>query len=159
VSSSRVPARGEQLGASRVRSFSSKVPAYEVVRCQRTEPGGGYRTDCELASHKRLTGHSKGFWGDSETEWDRDVTNRSFPHERYKPSRTEALLRPRVRTPYRRPLTKREAFRPLKMLSEVQSKCGLRGRTELHELVSTMNANKNPKEGRHACLSRGGKMA
>jgi len=45
------------------------------------------------------------------------------------------------------------------MLSEVQSKCGLRGRTELHERVSTMNRNKNPKEVRHGCLRRGGKMA
>jgi len=45
------------------------------------------------------------------------------------------------------------------MLSEVQSKCGVRGRTELHEPVSTMNRNENPKEGSHACPRRGGKMA
>jgi len=45
------------------------------------------------------------------------------------------------------------------MLSEVQSKCGVRGRTELHERVSTMNRNKNPNEGRQACPRRGGKMA
>jgi len=45
------------------------------------------------------------------------------------------------------------------MLSEAQSKCRVRGRTELHEVVSTMNRNKNPKEGRLACLRRGGKMA
>jgi len=45
------------------------------------------------------------------------------------------------------------------MLSEVQSKCGVRGRTELHEWVSTMNRNENPKEGRHECLRRGGEMA
>jgi len=45
------------------------------------------------------------------------------------------------------------------MLSEVQSKCGVRGRTEHDERASTMNGNKNPKEGRHACLKRGGKMA
>ena len=57
----------------------------------------------ERASHNRLTGLSKGFWDNSETERDRDVINRSFPHQRYKPSRTEALLRPRVRTRYRRP--------------------------------------------------------
>jgi len=29
-------------------------------------------------------------------------------------------------------------------LSEVQRKCGVRGRTELHERESTMNRNKNP---------------
>jgi len=45
------------------------------------------------------------------------------------------------------------------MLSEVQRKCGVRGRTELHEHVSTMNENKNPKEGRHSRPWRGGKMA
>jgi len=45
------------------------------------------------------------------------------------------------------------------MLSEMQSKCGVRGRTELHERVSTMNRNENPKEGRQACPRRGGKMA
>jgi len=45
------------------------------------------------------------------------------------------------------------------MLSRVQSKCGVRGRTEHHEGVSTTNRNKNPKEGRHACPRRGGKMA
>jgi len=78
------------------------VPAYGAVRGQRTEPGGGYRKDHERASHNRIMGHSKGFWGDRGTERDRDVTNRSFPLQRYKSSRTEALLQPRVRTPYRR---------------------------------------------------------
>jgi len=34
------------------------------------------------------------------------------------------------------------------MLSEVQSKCGVRGRTEHHELESTTNWNENSKEGR-----------
>jgi len=45
------------------------------------------------------------------------------------------------------------------MLSEAQSKCEVRGRTELHEQESTMNRNKNGKEGRHVCLRTGGKMA
>jgi len=45
------------------------------------------------------------------------------------------------------------------MLSEVQNNCGVRGRTELHERVSTMNGNKNLKEGRRECLRRGEKMA
>jgi len=34
------------------------------------------------------------------------------------------------------------------MLSEVQSKCGVRGRTEHHERESKTNRIKNPKEGR-----------
>jgi len=45
------------------------------------------------------------------------------------------------------------------MLSELQSKCGVRGRTKLHERVTTMNGNKNSKEGRPECPRRGGKMA
>jgi len=45
------------------------------------------------------------------------------------------------------------------MLSEVQSKCGVRGRTELHERVSAKNENENPKEGRLTGLRREGKMA
>jgi len=34
------------------------------------------------------------------------------------------------------------------MLSEGQSKCGVRGRTEHHEWESMTNRNVNPKEGR-----------
>jgi len=34
------------------------------------------------------------------------------------------------------------------MLSEVQSKYGVRGRTEHHERESTTNRNENPREGR-----------
>jgi len=34
------------------------------------------------------------------------------------------------------------------MLSEVQSKCGVRGRTEHHERDSTTNRNENPMERR-----------
>jgi len=42
------------------------------------------------------------------------------------------------------------------MPSEVQRKCRVRGRTELHERVSTMNENKNPKRrGRRATGEEG----
>jgi len=34
------------------------------------------------------------------------------------------------------------------MLSKVQSKCGVRGRTELPERVSMKDENENPKEAR-----------
>ena len=70
--------------------MSSRVPAGErivAVRCKRTEPGGGERKDSEQASRSRQTGHSKGFCDDDETERDRDVTNRGFAHQRYKPSK------------------------------------------------------------------------
>jgi len=37
-------------------------------------------------------GHRKGFSDNSETEPHGDVTNGSFPHPRYKPSRSEAYF-------------------------------------------------------------------
>jgi len=70
--------------------MSSRVPAGErmvAVRCQWTEPGGGERKDREQASRSRQMAHGKGFWDDDETERDYDVTNRGFPHQRYKPSK------------------------------------------------------------------------
>jgi len=45
------------------------------------------------------------------------------------------------------------------MLREVQSKCGVRGRTELHERELTKNRNENPIDGGPKGPRRGGKMA
>jgi len=45
------------------------------------------------------------------------------------------------------------------MLSEVQSKCRVRGRTELHERVATKNENENPKAARPRGHKRRGEMA
>jgi len=70
--------------------MSGRVPVRQrmvAVRCKRTEAGGGERKDREQASRSRQMGHSKGFWDDDETERDRDVTNRGFPHQRYKPGK------------------------------------------------------------------------
>jgi len=44
-------------------------------------------------------------------------------------------------------------------LSEVQMKFGIKGRTELHELESTMNRNKNPVEEGVDPRGRGGVVA
>jgi len=44
-------------------------------------------------------------------------------------------------------------------LSEVQRKCGVRGRTELHEWESTKNRNKNPMEEGVEARGRGGVIA
>jgi len=44
-------------------------------------------------------------------------------------------------------------------LSEVQRKCGVRGRTELHERESTMNRNENPVEEGVDPRGRGGVVA
>jgi len=45
------------------------------------------------------------------------------------------------------------------MLSEVQSKCGVGGRTKLHERESTKSRDENPEELRPTGPRRGGKMA
>jgi len=45
------------------------------------------------------------------------------------------------------------------MLSEVESKSGVRGRTELHERVSTKNEKVNPKEARPRGQRRRAEMA
>jgi len=45
------------------------------------------------------------------------------------------------------------------MLSEVKSKCRVRGRTELHEQESTKNGNEKPKKVRPTGHRRGGEMA
>jgi len=73
--------------------MSSRVPAVKrmvAVRCKWTELGGGERKDREQASRSRQTRHSKGFWDDDETERDRDVPNRGFPDQRYKPCKSRA---------------------------------------------------------------------
>ena len=44
-------------------------------------------------------------------------------------------------------------------LSQVQRKCGVKGRTELHERESTMNRNKNPVEEGVDPRGRGGVVA
>jgi len=45
------------------------------------------------------------------------------------------------------------------MLSEVQSKFGVRGRTELHEQEAMKNRNRNPQKGWPTGPKIGGKMA
>jgi len=39
-----------------------------------------------------------------------------------------------------------DGFPTLKILSEMQRKCRVKGRTQLHKQVSTVNENTNPKE-------------
>jgi len=51
------------------------------------------------------------------------------------------------------------SFPTMQMLSEVQRKCGVRGRTELHERESTKNRNENPKQEGPTGPRTGGKMA
>jgi len=59
VNSSRVPANGEQPGATQGEESSSSVPV------DRT--GRGRRNDQEEARQNRPTGHGRGVWADDET--------------------------------------------------------------------------------------------
>jgi len=56
-------------------------------------------------------------------------------------------------------MSEEEECRPWKNLSEVERKCRVKGRTELHERASTMNRNKNPVEEGVDPRGRGGVVA
>jgi len=86
-----------------------------------------------------------------------EVTNRSVPRqdhiietERYFAKGLESSA-PTVSEEDRMPTVQN--------LSEVQRKCGVKGRTELHERESTMNRNKNPVEEGVDPRGRGGVVA
>jgi len=88
---------------------------------------------------------------------DAEVTDRSVPRqghvtetERYFAKGLESSA-PTVREEDRMPTVQN--------LSEVRRKCGVRGRTELHERESTMNRNKNPVEKGVDPRGRGGVVA
>jgi len=75
---------------------SSKVPAYGAVRCQRTEPGGGWTKDRERASHNRLRGHSRGFGTTAKPSGTVMLLTEAFPIRgtspaEPKPTSTESL--------------------------------------------------------------------
>ena len=63
------------------------MPAYGAVRCQRTEPGGGWRKDRDglATTDKRVI--ARAFGMTTRPGRDRDVTNRGCPHQMYKPSK------------------------------------------------------------------------
>jgi len=86
-----------------------------------------------------------------------EVTNRSVPRqdhtietERYFAKGLESSA-PTVNEGDRMPTVQN--------LSEVQRKCGVKVRTELHERESTMNRNKNPVEEGEDPRGRGGVVA
>ena len=94
VISSRMPAGGWQYGASK-RGESSRVPARErrvAVTEQRDETErrrrwreGGRIANTLAKTDKQAIARA---FGTTTRPWrDRDVTNRSFPHQRYKPSK------------------------------------------------------------------------
>jgi len=56
-------------------------------------------------------------------------------------------------------VSEQDRMRNVQNLSEVQRKCGVNGRTELHEQESTINRNKNPVEEGVDPRGRGGVVA
>jgi len=87
---------------------------------------------------------------------DRDVTNGGFPHERYKPRklRLTASESPDSVTPN---VNHARTFPNMQTLTAEQKAGGVRGRTELHERVSTMNKNENPQVGGHRASEEEGR--
>ena len=86
-----------------------------------------------------------------------EVTNRSVPRQDHT-IETERYFAKGLESSA--PTVSEEARMPtVQNLSEVQRKCGIRGRTELHERESTMNRNKNPVEEGVDPRARGGVVA
>jgi len=103
---------------------------------------GGGRTSEHLRRPTRVT--TADAFPNAKRKRGAEVTNRSVPRqdhitetERYFAKGLESSA-PTVSEGDRMPTVQN--------LSEVQRKCGVRGRTELHERESTMNRNKNPVE-------------
>jgi len=85
------------------------------------------------------------------------VTNRSVPRQD-NTIKTERYFRKGLESSA--PTVSEEDRMPtVQNLSEVQRKCGVKGRTELHERESTMNRNKNPVEEGLDPRGRGGVVA
>jgi len=76
--------------------FSSKVPAYRAVWCQRTEPGGGRRKDRDRASHNRQTAIARAFGTMMKPCETVMLLTEAFPIRGTSPA-SQDLPRPRVR--------------------------------------------------------------
>jgi len=92
------------------------------------------------------------------------VTNRSFPHQRHKPrtprpTTTESPDTVMLTVNKARSFPTVQTLSKVQTLSEMQNPCGVRGKTELRERMSTTNKNENPEKGRPTGLRRGGKVA
>jgi len=118
------------------------------------ETGGG-RTSEHLRRPTRVTAAYA--FPNAKRRRGAEVTNRSVPRqdhitetERYFAKGLESSA-PTVSEEDRMPTVQN--------LSEVQRKCGVKGRTELHERESTTNRNKNPMEEGVDPRGRGGVVA
>jgi len=116
---------------------------------------GGGRTSGHLRQQTRVT------TADSSPNAKRrrgaEVTNRGVPRQDHI-TETERYFAYGLESSA--PTVSEEGRMPtVQNLSEVQRKCGVRGRTELHERESTMNRNKNPVEKGVDPRQRGGVVA
>jgi len=126
----------------------------ENQECRGRQMGGG-RTSEHLRRPTRV--NAPDAFPNAKQSRGAEVTNRSVPRqdhrtetERYFANGLESSA-PTVSEGDRMPTVQK--------LSEVQRKCGVWGRTELHERESTMNRNKNPVEEGVDPSGRGGVVA
>jgi len=116
---------------------------------------GGGRTSEHLRRPTRVNA------ADAFPNWKRrrgaEVTNRSVPRQDHK-IETERYFAKGLESSA--PTVSEEDRMPtVQNLTEVQRKCGVKGRTELHERESTMQRNKNPMEEGVDHRGRGGEAA
>jgi len=107
--------------------------------------GGGYEAEGHSEQLRRLTRvtAADAFPNVKRRRGD-EVTNRSVPRQDHT-IETERYFAKGLESSA--PTVSEEArMQRVQNLSEVQRKCWVRGRTELHEQESTMNRNKNPVE-------------
>jgi len=122
--------------------------------CRGREMGGG-RTSAHLRRPTRVTAAHA--FPNAKRRRGAEVTNRSVPRQDHI-TETERYFAKGLESSA---LTVSEGDRmpTVQNLSEVQRKCGVRGRTELHEQESTMNRNQNPVEEGVDPRGRGGVVA
>ena len=118
------------------------------------EMGGG-RTSEQWRSPTRVTAADS--FPNAKRKRGADVTDRSVPRQDHT-TETERYFAKGLESSA--PTVSEEDRMPtVQDLSEVQRKCGVRGRTKLHQRESTMNRNKNPVEEGIDPRGRGGVVA
>ena len=115
----------------------------------------GGRTSEHLRRPTRVTAADA--FPNAKCKRDAEVTNRSVPRQDHVTEKERYFVKGLESSA----LTVSEGDRTptVQNLSEVQRKCRVRGRTELHEREATMNRNKNPVEEEVHPRGRGGAVA
>jgi len=127
------------------------------MKTKKVEEGGmgGGRTSEHLRRPTRVTVADA--FPNAKRRRGAEVTNRSVPRQDHT-IETERYCAKGLESPAQT-VSKADRMPTVQNLSEVQRKCGVKGRTELHQRESTMNRNKNPMEEGVDPRGRGGDVA